>query len=48
MRSGCTNIERRKYMLHMGGGSGFIPSALVIFRCNQKTREYYNEINGKN
>jgi hypothetical protein len=35
-------------MPHVGGNNGFIPSALIIFRCNQLTGEYYNEMLGKN
>jgi hypothetical protein len=35
-------------ILHAGGHSGFIPNALVIFKSNQKTGNYHNEMNGEN
>jgi hypothetical protein len=35
-------------ILLAGGRRGFIPNALVIFKSNQKTGDYHNEMNGEN
>jgi hypothetical protein len=32
----------------VGGSRGFIPNTLVIFKSNQKTGDYHNEMNGEN
>jgi hypothetical protein len=41
-------IVHRVIILHAGGCCGFIPNALVIFKSNQKTGNYHNEMNSKN
>jgi transposase len=38
----------RLVILNAGSRRGFIPNALLIFKSNQKTGYYYNEINGEN
>jgi hypothetical protein len=38
----------RLIILHAGGHHGFIPNSLDIFKSNQKTGDYHNEINGEN
>jgi hypothetical protein len=35
-------------ILHAEGRHGFIPNALVIFKSNQKTGDYHNEMKGEN
>jgi hypothetical protein len=34
--------------LHAGGRRGLIPIALVVFKSNQKTGDYLNEMSGEN
>jgi transposase len=38
----------RLIILHAGGRRGFIPNTQVIFKSNQKARDYHNEMNGEN
>lgn len=42
------HLYREGEIRHVGGGSSFIPGALVIFRCHQRTGDCYNEMNGNN
>jgi hypothetical protein len=46
----CLHQSRKgKHIIHHAGGRrGFIPNALVVFKFNQKTGDYHNEMNGEN
>jgi hypothetical protein len=38
----------RLVMLHAGNRASFIPNAQLIFKANQKTRDYHSEMNSEN
>jgi phosphopantothenoylcysteine synthetase/decarboxylase len=46
----CLHQSRKgkDIILHAGGRRGFIPNVMFIFKSNQKTGDYHNEMNGEN